>query len=190
MAALLVWMVSSTTALADYGFGHHAPGDMEANFLLNLFRFVRWPHGPTDTATICFLKPSTVQARLEFGLSRSEPWAQITGRRVIVRMLAPTDAEALAAAEDTAGCQVLFLDAHTADRFWPALAAVHLPPALLTVSTQSDFAYHGGMIEILWSSADTYRILINQANVARADVIVSGALGTLADRVDDARHRY
>jgi hypothetical protein len=37
--------------------------------------------------------------------------------------------------------------------------------------------------------SDTYRILINQVNVTRAEVVISGALGTLADRVDDARFR-
>src|SRR4051812_3457254 len=122
MALVLACMASSSIAVADYGFGHHLPGDMEANFLLNLFRFVAWPHGPADTATICFLNPSTVQARLQSGLSLRQPWAQIPRRKVIVKMLSDIDTQALAGSEDQSGCQVLFLDARTADKLWPALS--------------------------------------------------------------------
>jgi hypothetical protein len=64
-----------------------------------------------------------------------------------------------------------------------------MPAGLLTVSTQKDFATRGGMIQFIWDDPGTYRIGINQANVARADVVISVALGTLADRVDDERYR-
>jgi hypothetical protein len=185
--------VASTSPRAgDVGFGgfHHVPGDVEANFLVNLFRFVAWPHAPTDTATICFLRPSAVQARLETGVAGGQDWAQVPGRKVVVKMLTDAELKALTAApEDGTGCQILFLDARTADQLWPTLAAARMPASLLTVSTQKDFAYRGGMIQFLWEGSDTYRILINQVNVTRADVVISGALGTLADRVDDARFR-
>jgi hypothetical protein len=43
------------------------------------------------------------------------------------------------------------------------------------------------MIQFIWDAADTYRIAIHADNVNRSGLIVSGALGTLADRVDSAR---
>ena len=58
---------------------------------------------------------------------------------------------------------------------------------MLTASSSKDSAYHGGMIQFVWTAADTYRIAINTENVTRSGLVVSGALGTLADRVDDAR---
>ena len=188
LASALTLSYTSVRA-GDVGFGgfHHVPGDVEANFLVNLFRFVAWPHAPTDTATICFLRPSAVQARLETGVAAGQDWAQVPGRKVIVKMLTDAELKALAGPENNIGCQILFLDARTADQLWPALASSRMPASLLTVSTQKDFAYRGGMIQFLWEGSDTYRILINQVNVTRADVVISGALGTLADRVDDAR---
>lgn len=192
LAAVLVASLAATLCLAggdSFGFSHHVPGDAEANFLINLFRYVVWPHSPRDTATICFLRPSEVQSRLQSGVSLNERWAQLPGRKVIVKMLSETEAKALTEPEDTLGCQILFLDAHTADKVWPTLSASHMPAALLTVSTQKDFATRGGMIQFIWDGPDTYRIGINPGNVARTDVVISGSLGTLADRVDDERYR-
>src|SRR3569833_4232305 len=111
LAFLLVLIASPPAMAADsFGFSRHEPGDMEANFLVNLSRFVAWPHGPTDTATICFLGPSVVQARLESGVSMEQPWAHIPHRKVILKML--SDAQALTQPTDGPGCQVLFLDSH------------------------------------------------------------------------------
>jgi hypothetical protein len=188
--ARAIALVASLAATPSIASGH-VPGDIEANFLINLFRFVAWPHSPTDTATICFLRPSDVHARLESGVTRNETWAQIPGRRVVVKMLSEEESQALTEPEDKVGCQILFLDARTADQLWPALSASLKPASLLTVSTQKDFASLGGsgMIQIRWEGTDAYRIVLNRVNVTRADVIISGALATLADRVDDARFR-
>ena len=160
----------------------HTPGQMEASFLVNLFKFVDWPH-LTNTATICFLPPtSQVQTRLEWGLSNHQKWATLKDRTVVVKTL--KDPTVLGASSADTGCQILYLDAHTADRFWP----FRVPDALLTASNAKDFAYHGGMIQFLWDASDTYQIAINTDSITRSGLIVSGALGTLADRVDDARY--
>jgi hypothetical protein len=192
-ATVLVANLAATPCLAagdsGFGFSHHIPGDAEANFLINLFRYVAWPHSPPGTATICFLRPSDVQSRLQSGVSLNEKWAQLPDHKVVVKVLSDTEAAALTGPEDTLGCQILFLDARTADKVWPTLSASHMPAGLLTVSTQKDFATRGGMIQFIWDDPGTYRIGINQANVARADVVISVALGTLADRVDDERYR-
>jgi hypothetical protein len=189
-AFVMVLVASVATAGGDSAFGSsHVPGHVEANFLVNLFRFVAWPHSPAGKAVICFVRPSAVQARLESGISLKQPWAQLPDRKVMVHILTDSEIRALAIPDDKVGCQILFLDPRAADQFWPALSSGHMPTSLLTVSTQKDFAYNGGMIQFLWESSDTYRILINPGNVSHADVVVSGALGTLADRVDDARFR-
>jgi hypothetical protein len=180
----VTWVIltglAASTAKADYSSVSHVPGQMEASFLVNLFKFVAWPR-VTETATICFLQPSPVQSRLEFGLSTHQKWAQLRDRTLVVKILSnPKDVGDPAI---NAGCQILYLDAHVADRIWP----FPVPNAVLTASNGKDFAYHGGMIQFVWDAADTYRIAINTDNVTRSGLVVSGALGTLADRVDDAR---
>jgi hypothetical protein len=165
------------------GVQSHVPGQVEASFLVNLFKFVRWPAsaGFTDTATICFLRPSVVQTRLEAALAGRESWAQLRGHSVLVRVLSTP--QELSDSPSGPGCQILYLDAHTADQVWP----FPVPSGVLTVSNRKDFAYRGGMIQFLWDSADTYRIAIHPGNVSASGLTVSGALGTLADRVDSAR---
>jgi hypothetical protein len=168
------------TADADYSSLSHVPGQMEASFLVNLFKFVTWPR-TIEMATICFLQPSQVQTRLEFGVSTHQKWAQLKDRTLVIKLL--NDPKDVGDSTVNAGCQILYLDAHTADRLWP----FHVPNSVLTASNAKDFAYHGGMIQFVWDAADTYRIAINTDNVTRSGLVVSGALGTLADRVDDAR---
>jgi hypothetical protein len=172
---------------SSFGSFQHVPGDIEAKFLVNLFRFVSWPNSPADRATVCFLRTSAVHARLQWGLLNNQDWAHIPGREVVVKMLTDAERDALADPQQDVGCQILYVDARTADEFWPSLAASHMPGDLLTVSNQKNFAFSGGMIQFLWEGSDTYRILMNQVLVTHAEVVVSGTLGTLVDRVDDAR---
>lgn len=167
----------------------HVPGQVEASFLINLFRFVTWPQAAQSLkeATICFLqtsdlRTSDVQRRLQEGLAEHEGWTQLSGRTVTVRILnAPGE---LTDEKVEAACQILYLDAAAAKQFnWP----FQVPKSVLTVGNQRDFAYTGGMIQFIWDSADTYRIAIHVGVVKDSGLIVSGALGTLVDRVDNAR---
>ena len=165
---------------------NHVPGQMEASFLVTLFKFVQWPSpGSSNLATICFLRsagrPSVVQARLEFALKSHEKWTELPGRTIAVRALSRP--EEIAGSESNPACQILYLDSRAATQFWP----LHLSAPVLTVSDLKDFAYQGGMIQFIWDSQDTYRIAINPRNVTDSGLVVSGALGTLADRVDSAR---
>jgi hypothetical protein len=179
---LLLMVTSSAPISRVWAEGsNHLPGQTEASFIVTLFKFVEWPGSPTDTATVCFLRPSVVQSRLASGISGNERWTQLRDRRLIVKTL--PDPQVLMDPTAGSGCQILYLDARTADQLWP----FPVPSALLTVSNQRDFAYHGGMIQFIWDAADTYRIAIHADNVNRSGLIVSGALGTLADRVDSAR---
>jgi hypothetical protein len=173
------YLAAARAAGSAFGVQGHVPGQVEASFLVNLFKFVQWPAPArlADTAAICFLRPSVVQSRLQSALALHERWTQLPGRTVVVKVLStPADLT------DT-GCQILYLDARTAAQLWP----FHVPPGILTVSDSKDFAYQGGMIQFLWDNQDTYRIAIHPGNVMASGLIVSGALGTLADRVDAAR---
>ncbi len=189
---LIVAMVVVTPCIAGggsaYGLSHHIPGDLEANFLVHLFQYVSWPDAPVDTATICFLEPSDVQRRLQSGVSNNESWTQIPRRKVIIKMLSDEEVKALYKPDDTLGCQVLFLDARSADRIWDTLSSASMPKSIVTVSTGRNFAIRGGMFEILWDSSDAYRLLTNQTSVLNGNFVASGALRNLADRVDDARY--
>src|SRR5690242_12550996 len=147
VCAILAGLVVST-AEADYSSQAHVPGQMEASFLVNLFKFVAWPR-VSETATICFLQPSQVQSRLEFGLTTHQKWAQLKDRTVVVRML--SDPKEIGDPAANTGCQILYLDARTAERLWP----FPVSGAILTASNGKDFAYHGGMIQFVWDAADT-----------------------------------
>src|ERR1700753_2885032 len=143
LALLLIFIVTSGAALADPGYGH-ADGEAEANFLVNLFRFVSWPGAPGDTATICFLGPSKVQARLQSGIFLTQSWARLPERQVVVKTFYDAETAELAKGGDAAGCQFLFVDAHAAEVWWPTLqASAHLPANILTVSTARDFVHQG-----------------------------------------------
>jgi hypothetical protein len=165
------------------------PSQTEASYIVTLFRYVTWPNSPGDTATICFLQtamgPSPVQSRLQKAVDAHERWAQLDDRKVVVKVLLD---KSMLAEKDNPGCQILYLDARTANEVWPF--TFPLPRSLLTVSNQKGFAYHGGMVQFIWDTGDAYRIAINSANVSSSTVVVSVELGTLADRVDDERRRY
>src|SRR5579859_2945252 len=103
VCAILAGLVVST-AEADYSSQSHVPGQMEASFLVNLFKFVAWPR-VSATATICFLQASQVESRLEFGLSTHQKWAQLRDRTLVIKTLNdPTEVSDPTAA---AGCQIL-----------------------------------------------------------------------------------
>jgi hypothetical protein len=160
----------------------HIPGQVEAAFLVNLFKFVEWPAAKSlSTATICFLRTSVVQSRVQEGLAEKARWTQLEGRKLVVRILtAPDEIEGNHEDPDS---QILYLDSRAANQFWP----FKLPAEVLTVSNQHDFATHGGMIEFIWDSTDTYRIGYHTQNLLNSGLAISGRLATLMDRVDDAR---
>jgi hypothetical protein len=163
---------------AQSSFGSRSHSDLEASYLVNFFKFVQWPK-PSDTATICFLRPSPVLDRLQSAIAHNERWIRLTGRQLTVRLLSdPSDNE---------GCQILYLDSQTANDLWQTFT---VPTGILTVSDQRGFAHNGGMIEFMFSGSDSYQLAIRPAAVDKAGLTVSGALGALADRIEDARARY
>jgi len=174
---LFIALVAPGVCLRAQSYGSRSQSDLEASYLVNFFKFVQWPK-PSDTATICFLRPSGVLDRLQSAIAHNERWARLNGRQLTVRLLSdPSDNE---------GCQILYLDSHTANDLWQKFT---VPTGILTVSDQRGFAHNGGMIEFMWSASDTYQLAIRPAAVDKAGLTVSGALGTLVDRVDDERYR-
>src|SRR5581483_6822416 len=89
---LILVLAFSRSALADnsFGFRSHAPGDMEAKYLVNLFQFVHWHEPPTQASTLCFARTSVVQSRVQQALASNEKWTMIPIHEVRYRS-APED---------------------------------------------------------------------------------------------------
>jgi len=89
---LILVLAFSRCALADnsFGFRSHAPGDMEAKYLVNLFQFVHWHEPPTQASTLCFARTSVVQSRVQQALASNEKWTMIPIHEVRYRS-APED---------------------------------------------------------------------------------------------------
>ena len=177
-----------------FGLGGPQAGQVEATFMVKLFKYVEWPHAENSakTPTICFLpysvngvkKPSAVQRRLETALERGESWTHLRDGRTVHVTVLSTPSE-LTDIEQGRACQILYLDSPATDQWWP----FQVPPAVLTVSSKKDFAFKmGGMFQFIWNS-DNYQIAMNPPPVLASGVEVDGSIESLCDRVDDARFR-
>ena len=178
MRGITVFAALFTASLTASGAQAGMSDDLKAAYLVNLVKFVEWPTASlSDTLNICFLKPSTVKDRLEDGIARKQRWAQVEGRHLAVHLL---DAPAA-----SVGCQILYLDARTADALWNTFP---VPDALLTISDQRDFAHHGGIIQFQMDR-DNIRLAINTTKLGRSGLVISAALGSLVDRIESERTR-
>lgn len=143
---------------------------LKAGYLFNFLKFVDWPPlVPTDTLTVCLLGESSVYEEMAAGLS---------DKRLGTRQLV---ARRLAAAEPTAPCQVLYIDAGQ----FPAAAdlIVTRPAALLTVSDAPDFLRNGGIIA-LFDEGNRLRFRISVDNARHAKLRISSHLLQLASAVE------
>ena len=114
-----------------------SPGDVEAAYLYNFGKFVRWPdaaaHGPM---LIC------VAGRDPFGQTVAR---LITGEQINGRALQTRSVER---AEDAQGCSILFVGAAERAHLDGYLAAAAGKP-ILTVSDTPDFLARGGIIQFV-----------------------------------------
>lgn len=177
VTATLIAPGASLCAQGVFGAQPVSHSELEASYLVNFFKFVQWPRS-SGTASICFLKRSGLFERLEDGIAHNQRWTRLEGRQLAVRLLSEPAANE--------GCQILYLDAQTADELWSKFP---VPDGCLTVSDQHDFVHHGGMIEFQWTGFDNFQMAIHRGNVTRSGFIISGVLGNLAERIDAARGR-
>jgi hypothetical protein len=149
------WSISDASSAAT----EPSQADVEAVYLFDFGKFVRWPAGAAEgPLRICVAGPETFANGLQTLVSGES----IEGRALAIRRIVR--------AEDTDGCAVLFIDAMEKDREAELLAAVAGKP-ILTVSDCPDFVVRGGMIQfVLMSKRVRFTVNLKAANQSNLDV--------------------
>jgi hypothetical protein len=145
--------------------------DVQAAYLYNFAKFVRWPAANTrPTLDICVAG----QKLYVDTLTRI-----VAGERIDTRSLA---VRAVQRPEDSTGCDILFIDASAKDRLDALLAATAAKPAL-TVSDIPGFLDRGGMIQFLVQD-NRVRFSVDLRPVAHSSLSLSSELLKVAVAVN------
>ena len=148
---------------ADPAATEPSQSDVEAVYLFDFGKFVRWPdNAASGPMEICVAGPQTFAAGVQ-SLVANE---RVNGRALAVRRVQRI--------EDEAGCSILFIDSSEKDRAAALLAAVADKPTL-TVSDLPDFLDHGGMIQFLLISKRV-RFAVNLQPVIKSNLSLSSEL--------------
>jgi len=139
---------------------------VEAAYIYNFGKFVKWPAASAATRTgaftICVLGEdpfgSVLQSTLAGKLLDGKPVA-------IKRLQKPPDA---------AGCHILFIDS-AQERNLRAILAAAKEASVLTVSDMPDFSKRGGMIQFVLIG-DRVRFEINVASTESASLVLASDL--------------
>ncbi|MGB7134131.1 MAG: YfiR family protein [Acidobacteriaceae bacterium] len=144
--------------------------DVEAAYLYNFGKFVRWPaSGGQGPLEICIAGPET----FEKTVSRLAAGEQINQRPLAVRMVERP--------EGAAGCSILFVGAMDRARIDGYLGAAAGKP-VLTVGESPDFLDRGGMIQFV-PVEEHVRFSVNLDAANRCGVGLSSELLKVAVRV-------
>lgn len=137
VVSLLVLLFACTVRDANSAATEPSQSDVEAVYLFDFGKFVRWPDSSASgPMQICV---AGIQAFAD-GMQRLVSNEHIEGRGLAVRHVeGPLD---------TTGCSILFIDSSERDRAAALLTAVAGKPTL-TVSDLPDFLDRGGMIQFL-----------------------------------------
>jgi hypothetical protein len=163
LSFLLVLLFACAAREADSAVNEPSQSDVEAVYLFDFGKFVRWPEnaasGPME---ICVAGPEAFAGGLQslVGNERAD------GRALAVRRVQRAD--------ETAGCSILYIDSSEKDRAAALLAAVADKPTL-TVSDLPDFLDHGGMIQFLLISKRV-RFAVNLQPVTKSNLSLSSEL--------------
>jgi hypothetical protein len=133
---LASWIPAACLAQATAGL---APADIEAAYLYNFGKFVRWPADPAPPSapfSICILGDDGFGETLDSLIANET----VSGRKIAARRLSSP-----AAAGD---CQIVFLGQSEEPRLAKDLGALRKKP-VLTVSAIPAFLDRGGMIQFL-----------------------------------------
>jgi hypothetical protein len=148
---------------ADSAATEPSQADVEAVYLFDFGKFVRWPdNAASGPMEICVAGPQVVAGGVQ---------SLIANERVDSRALA---VHRVQRPEDAAGCSILFIDSSEKNRAAELLAAVADKPTL-TVSDLPDFLDHGGMIQFLLISKRV-RFAVNLRPVTRSNLSLSSEL--------------
>lgn len=137
--------------------------DIEAVYLFDFGKFVRWPVNNTnDPLRLCVAGPQGFRD----GLQNVVASERIDGRAVLVHRVVR--------GEDPIGCSILFIDSSERDRASDLLAAAAGKP-ILTVSDVPNFLDRGGMIEFVLV-ANRVRFSVNMTAAAHSNLSLSSEL--------------
>lgn len=147
--------------------------DVEAVYLFDFGKFVRWPASAMEgPLRICVAGTPAFSNSLQTLIAGET----IEGRPLEVRRVLRPD--------DMTGCAILFIDATEKDRERPLLAAAEGKP-MLTVSDSPDFLAHGGMIQFVLA-AHRVRFSVNLDAANHSNLSVSSELLKVAVSVKGA----
>jgi len=169
---VLLLASSSVTGWAQAA-GALGPADIEAAYLYNFGKFVRFPAGaPQDTPTfaICILGEDGIGTPLD-GLVANE---SIQGHKIVTRKLT--------APAEVANCQIVYIGQSEEPRIERDLTALAGKP-VLTVSSVSGFLERGGMIQFILQNKRV-RFAVNLTAAERTHLELSSELLKVAVRVD------
>ncbi|HVG27173.1 MAG TPA: YfiR family protein [Acidobacteriaceae bacterium] len=136
--------------------------DVQAVYLFDFAKFVRWPAGSEGPLRFCIAGPLAFADALRKIVSEGT----IEGH--------PLEVTRVAQPSETEGCSVLYIDDSEKDHLDAFLAAVDAKPAL-TVSDLPDFMAHGGMIQFV-PLAKRMRFSVNLDPVKRSGLSLSSEL--------------
>lgn len=161
ISCLLLGVLSTAVDAAPPS--HPSQSDVEAVYLFDFGKFVRWPEGSDQGAmNLCVAGPPSFSAGLEKIVTNEN----ISGRTLYVRqVLRP---------EDESNCAILFIDTTQQDHIDELLQAVADKPTL-TVSDLPGFLAHGGMIQFQLVEKRV-RFSVNLNAAAHAHLTISSEL--------------
>jgi hypothetical protein len=149
------------------------PSDVEAAYLYNFGKFVRWPAGAEDASApfaICTLGDNVFDVTLK-SLVANET---IDGHSIIPKQLSSVAA--------ATGCRIVFIGPSEAPRLDKDLTELQKKPAL-TVSSLPDFLRHGGMIQFVLQN-NRVRFAVNLPAAEQSGLSLSSELLKVAIHVD------
>jgi hypothetical protein len=150
-----------------------SPSDVEAAYLYNFGKFIRYPAVQGQDATsfsICILGEDGFGGTLDSLVSNE----LIEGRKIVARRLTSPSA--------ATNCQIVFIAASEEPRLAKDLAAFEKKP-VLTVSNLPGFLEHGGMIQFLLQK-NRVRFAVNLTQTEQSGLSLSSELLKVAVRVD------
>lgn len=149
------------------------PTDIEAAYLYNFGKFVRFPAAPTQdpaSFSICILGEDRFAGALDSLIANES----IEGRKIVTRrLLSP---------ELGNHCQILYIAPSEENRVQKDLAALDKKP-VLTVSSLPGFLERGGMVQFLLQN-NRVRFAVNLAAAEKSGLSLSSDLLKVAVRVE------
>ena len=143
--------------------------EVEAAYLYNFAKYVRWPPQHAGGFEICVLGSDPFGSALD-QITRGE---QIGGEPLSIRRLH--------AVSDALGCRILFLGNSESKRLQQDMSVVGIHP-ILTVSDIDDFAQRGGTIQFV-NDDGRVRFIINRTAAEKAGLVLSSELLKVAKLV-------